>query len=329
MRSIACAAVLAATTIFAATAVSAQPYQMSLAGASPQGLWSLIGVGMDRVVKAAHPGSTITYQTTGGGFANIQLLNNKTAQLGIAHDAELGAAVAGTEPFKAKITDMRMIGYLYNWSPMQPILSKEFADKHGIKSFEDIGTKAIPIRITVNRRGNIASSVAENMLKQIGLDEAKLKANGGALVYAASEEQSDLMRDRRVDMSLNSLFVGVRSLIEMGQALPVVMLPTSDKTIDAVAKAMGTQKYVIKGGSYPWQPNDVPSITLGAGIVTNTAMAEKDAYNIAKALVQHIGEMQGVHNAMKALTPALLVSQNVVPYHPGAVRAYKELGLMK
>ena len=41
----------------------AQTYQVTLAGASPGGLWSTIGAGVDKALAKAYPGSTVTYQT--------------------------------------------------------------------------------------------------------------------------------------------------------------------------------------------------------------------------------------------------------------------------
>ena len=49
----------------------AQTVNESVCGASPGGLWSLVGAGLDAAVKAEAPGSTITYQTSSGGLANV------------------------------------------------------------------------------------------------------------------------------------------------------------------------------------------------------------------------------------------------------------------
>ena len=43
-----------------------------LAGASPGGLWSLLGAGVDKAMRASYPNATVTYQTSGGGFANAK-----------------------------------------------------------------------------------------------------------------------------------------------------------------------------------------------------------------------------------------------------------------
>lgn len=312
------------------TMAQAQTYNYTLAGASPGGLWSNIGIGMDQVMKAAYPGSTVTYQTTGGGFANALLLDQKKVQLGVIHNAELQMAIEGADPFKAPIKDLRPLAYLYDWSPFQLLLTKDFADKHGIKTFEDIVTKKAPVRMVLNRRGNVANDIAVRMLAVAGASPDDVKAWGGNVVLAGSEEQGDLLKDRRVDFLFNSLFVGIRSLVEVGQAVPVVMLPVSKAVIDKVAKETGTDPYVVKANSYPWQPQDVPTISLGAFVVANAAMPDAEAKAITKALIEKIDAMRAVHPSMKELTPRLLPSlSNKFTYHPGALAAYKEAGLLK
>ena len=64
-------------------------------------------------------------------------------------------------------------------------------------------------------------------------------------------------------------------------------------------------------------------------MIVNQSLDDETAYNFAKALHLQIGELQAVHGSMKALTPKLLVEMDVIPYRPGAVKYYKEAGLMK
>jgi TRAP transporter TAXI family solute receptor len=313
-----------------ATAAHAETYSFTLAGASPGGLWSNIGVGMDQVMKAAYPGSTVTYQTTGGGLANIRLLDEKKVQLGVVHNVELQMAIDGKAPFKKQVKDLRPLAYLYNWSPFQLLLTKDFAASHDIKTFEDLITKKAPVRVTLNRRGNIANELAVRMIEVAGGSLNDIKKWGGSVVLAGSEEQSDLMKDRRVDLLFNSLFVGQRSLIEVGDSVPVVMLPVSKEVIDKVSKETGADPYVVKAKSYPWQPQAVPTISLGAFVVANAAMSDAEAKAITKALIEKIDAMRAVHPSMKELTPQLLPSQaKKFTYHPGAIAAYKEAGLLK
>lgn len=305
-----------------------QTYQLTLAGASPGGLWSLLGVGVDRVIKAAYPGSTVTYQTSGGGIANVQLLEQKKVPLGIVHNVELRMAQNGEAPFRAPVKDLKIIANLYNWAPIQLVITKDFAEKYGIKRFEDIAAKKPPLRVATNRRGNISSMVVDKMFEAIGVTHADIEKWGGKVVLAASEEQADLLRDRRIDAIFNSLFVGHRSLIEVGQAIVVEMLPVGAETAKKVEQATGAGSFVVPAKSYSWQPEATPAVSLGAMLVAHPSMSDADAYAIAKALVEHVDQIQGVHPSMKALTPKVMTEQKVAPFHPGAIKYYKEKGLM-
>ena len=318
-----------AVALVAASPVAAQKYELTLAGASPGGLWSLIGIGVDGAVKAAYAGSTVTYQTSGGGFANVGLLQKKTAQLAVVHNAELKLALEGGEPFKAPSKDLRAIAYLYNWSPQFALVTKSFAEKHGLKSFDDLAAKKPPLRVAVNRRGNIAESISARLFAAIGVSFADIEKGGGQVVFAASEEQSDLIKDRRVDMIHNSLFHPAKSVLEAGQALEVVLLPISEPVIKKVSAEMGIEPCAIKAGTYEFQKQDVPSVCLGASLVAHESMDEATGYNLAKALVEQIDKMRAVHPSMKALTPQLMGSESVIPYHPGAAKYYREKGLLK
>ena len=331
MRKIALAVAAAGMALAAVSgAAQAQPYQLTLAGASPGGLWSNLGIGIDQAMKAAYPGSTVTYQTTGGGFANAILLQQKKVPIGIIHNVELRMAQNGADPFKAPVSEIRPLAYLYDWSPFQLIIAKDFADKHGIKTFEDIIAKKAPVRMVLNRRGNVAYDVAISMLKANGASLDDVKAWGGNVVLAGSEEQGDLMKDRRIDMIFNSLFVGIRSLVEVGTSVNVVMLPVGKETVDKVGKEMGTDPYVIKAGSYAFQPNDIPTLTMGAFVAANKDLPDAQAQAITKALIEKVDSLRGVHPSMKELTPKLMSSlSGNFPYHPGAIAAYKAAGLMQ
>lgn len=313
----------------AAGTASAEVYNYTLAGASPGGLWTSLGVGIDAAVKAGYPGSTITYQTSGGGLANIGLVEQKKTQLGIVHDAELKIAVDGTAPFKKPVKDLRMLANMYDWAPMFVIVTKSFADQYGLKTFEDIAAKKPPMRLALNKRGNIANDVGLHMLKAIGVTSDDVKKWGGQVILAASGEQTDLMKDRRADVIINSLFVRHGSLLELEDSIDIVHLPLSQKVIDQVSKEAGIKAFSIPANSYKGQPNPIPTVTLSAGVMVNSAMDEKTAYNLTKALVQHVDKIKEVHKSMQALTPQLMASKTVIPFHPGAARYYKEAGLMK
>lgn len=312
-----------------ATGASAEALNLNLSGGNPGGLWSLLGAGMDRAVKADDGDSVITYQATGGGFANLALLAANRTDMGLVHDAEVKLGLNGQEPFKAPITNLKAIGYMYNWAPMHFFLRKSIADEHGIDSLDDLATSKVGLTIGINRSGNITSDVALFMLAAAGLDEATLEANGGSFVRAGANEQGELMQDGRIDMATNGIFIRHSSFRAIDENTDVVLLTVPAEVIAATNEAFGTKPFTIPGGSYSKQPNDVETMALGAMVVATDSMSDETAAAVASGFLKNIDEIRNVHKAMNALSPELMVSQTVLPFHPGAEKVYREAGLIE
>lgn len=320
-------ATLASVVLMQAPTAHSESYQMTVAGASPGGLWSLLGAGIDGAVRESFEGSKITYQTSGGGIANVGQLERDQANLAIIHDAELLLAKKGEAPFREPVDSIRVLSYLYTWAPMQALISDSFAEEYGIKSFEDIAKVKPPITIAINKRGNIASNVAVEMLNAIGVTEKDVESWGGKIIYAASGEQISLIQDRRADLLINSLFVKHSSIMQAASSVDLNLLSMDKSTVDAVNAESGTISFDIPAGTYDWSPEAVHTASLGATLAVREDMDDDLAYNLTKALFENYKTIAGVHSAMKALTPEVMASVTVVPYHNGALRYLKEAGL--
>lgn len=322
-RAVAGAAVAAAMT---AGAAQAQTYNLTLCGASPGGLWSLLGAGVDAAVKEAFPGSTVTYQTSGGGLANVALLDQGKCDLAIIHDAEAKAAIQGLDPFDSEIDSLATVAQLYSWAPMQAIVNSDYAEENGLTKLEDIAEKELPITLVLNRRGNIVSGIGEAMLNAIGASPEQIEDWGGSVQYAASSEQGDLMRDRRVDMLLNSLFVNHSSIRELASSIDVTLLPITDETAQTVIDEWDIQRYTIPADAYDWVDEDVLTLTVSAQLFARADADPQMVADITQALVDNVDKLQGVHNAMAPLDLELMGGARTVPYHPEAQKVFDNIG---
>ena len=299
-----------------------------MAGASPGGLWSLLGAGVDKAMRASHPNATVTYQTSGGGFANAAQIASKKVDFGLMHDAEAKIAAQGGAPYKAPISNLRALAVMYNFAAFQPMVTKSFADKYGISSYEDLKAKKAPVRLIINKRGNIAHNQAVEVLAAYGISLKDIESWGGSVQYSGSKGSVELMKNRQADMVMNNIFVGHSSIREVLNSMPMVMMPVSEAVRDKVSSAMGTGQMVIPGKAYDILSADHPTLALTAMLVINADTSDNEVYKITKALVTNLGEIQGVHKAMRSLNKEMMVKQNAIPFHPGAVKAYKEAGLM-
>ena len=321
MKSKKILALFAAGMISFATSANAA-YNLTLCGASPGGLWSMLGAGVDAAVKKSHPGSIVTYQTSGGGFANVGLLEQGKCDLALIHDAEAVLARDGKAPFKQPIDGIRTVAVMYTWAPMQMIMNKDFAKKHGISKLSDIAKTKAPVRVLLNKRGNVASQVGASMLAAAGADADQIKSWGGDVVFAASKEQGELMRDRRADVLLNSLFVNHRSIRQLAEALDLVLVEIDSDATSSVTADWNIGTYTIENSAYDWPSSDVVTPTLSAQLFVRADADPKMVSDVTTALVENIELVRGVHKAMKPLSVGLMGGSKAISYHPQAKAAY-------
>ena len=101
---------------------------------------------------------------------------------------------------------------------------------------------------------------------------------------------------------------------------------------DAVAKMTG--KYgplyfvgVIPKGLYRGADKDVSVAAATNLLVVHERMDEKLAYQITKLVLDHTSDLAAVHKAASEITLKSAAIGSPVPFHPGALRYFKEKGV--
>lgn len=328
MKKFALAASLTFGMFGATGTVHAQSYNMALCGASPGGMWSLVGTGVDAAVKASYPNSTITYQTSSGGPANVMQVKKGVCDLGIANDADLVFAAKGQEPFKSPVEGTQALAVLFDWLPVMWIARQDWAEEYGIEDIGDLAEKKPPVNMVFNRRGLLTSQITESTLEAMGVTVEDIESWGGSIQYQASGEQGNLMQNGRVDLLANTLFEGHRSLSEMSQSTDLTMLSVPEAVNETLIEQYSLKPWTVEAGTHPWQDNDATTVTTGIILFADESMDEETAYNLTKAMIDNPDRMAAVSNAMAPFEPKVMIDQSAAPFHPGAIRAYKEAGLM-
>ncbi len=330
LKRILASAVLATIALSVQAPARAQEaFNLTALGSAGTGILASLNAGVAAAVQTAYPGSTVTYQTGGGGIANIAAIDKNRAPLGYAVDVEMSFALQGREPFKEKIDSFRTVAMLNGGIGMHFIVSKELADKHGLKDFADIAKKKVPIRMVSNQRGNIVSTVAEDFLKEIGVTAADVKAWGGDIMYINSQDHAGLFADRRADTMLNMTNLRAASMIDTMKSKDLVMLSVDRALVDRVAKRLNLRTMTIPKATYDFMTEDLYTAEIGVALIAHKDVKDEHAYAIAKSLTEHLDKFQAIHPTFRATTVQFLTQNAVGQYHPGALKAYREKGLVK
>lgn len=312
----------------AGTAKTVNSLKLTLAGGSAGGFWSMVGEGIGNVLRQAIPNSQFSYET-GSGVKNILSVNSGKIPLGLAFNFEVKTGLNGEEPFKEKVPQVTALATMYDQSPHQIIISKDFADKYGIRSFEDIAKKKPPIRAAVNQRGNLLEKVNRIIFESYGITYDDIKKWGGEVYYEPYKPGADMMKDNKNDLIGAAVFPPDGVILELATAKPIQILSLNEKAQKALQDKMGMSPGVLKAGTYKFQTQDVTTVNAGAMIVVDPKMSNDEAYTIAKALVENLDKIKAIHKNLQTLTPQIMANVAPAKLHPGAAQYFKEKGYLK
>jgi TRAP transporter TAXI family solute receptor len=86
----------------------------------------------------------------------------------------------------------------------------------------------------------------------------------------------------------------------------------------------------IPGGMYQGNPDDVATFGVKATLVTTAELDEETVYQITKAVFDNFDSFQTLHFVFATLNKERMMnSGSIAPLHPGAIRYFRESGMMK
>lgn len=110
--------------------------------------------------------------------------------------------------------------------------------------------------------------------------------------------------------------------------LNIGLIPHGDAVAKMVAK-YGPLYFVgnVPKGVYKGVDEDVPVAAVTNLLVVNDKMDQNQAYQITKLLLEHTADLVAVHKAASEISLKNAVLGSPIPFHPGALRYYKEKGV--
>jgi TRAP transporter TAXI family solute receptor len=309
---------LAAAAFAAALALpaSAAQYVNILTGGT-SGVYYPLGVALSQVYGKALPDSKVSVQSTKASAENLNLIEAGRGELAFTlgdalSDAWKGNAEAG---FKAPLKKLRAVASIYP-NYVQIVATAD----SGIRTLADLKGK----RISVGAPKSGTELNARAVLKAAGLSYSDFSK----VEYLAFGESVELMKNRQLDVTLQSAGLGVSSLRDLATSMKIVVVPIP---ADVVAK-VGDPAYkptMIPAKTYEGQDRDVPAVAIGNVLVTNESVPEQTVYLMTKALFENLPALLAAHNAAKDIKLEHATEGFAVPLHPGAARYYKEKGILK
>jgi len=294
------------------------PKTVSIATHPKGSLMNLIGGGFAKVITSHSPMQASDRPFT-GYTAWVPLVNAGELDMGIANSPESVAAYMGEGPYKQPLKNLRVIS-----SGASILLSYVVRADSDIKTMADLKGK----RVAIDRASYTTRVQNEMVLTAAGLD---LKKDITAVLVAGVAELTFSVMEGRAEAGWGA--VGSSQIKEVaGRVGGLRWLSVCGSPDDAAAKFIkekktGSRIVHIKAGQDPDVKNDAWVVGIVIYLVTHKNLSDEAVYAIARAAWENHKELVAIHPIFKEWTPQNTVSPDVaIPYHPGAIRFYKEAG---
>ncbi len=300
----------------------AQTYNATVGGLG--GVWYTVFTGLSELVKEKDPGVIIRV-VPGGGLIAVQKVGEGASEFGFGFPWTVADGIAGREPFKAPLPEVRGVIGGFGSSYLQFVLDKRF----GATSLDEIFKKKMPIRIAVDRVGTTDELALRRVMGFYKTTYEDLAKVGGKVSHAGYNDQATLFKDRQVDAMFQNIAVPSSSVLEAKVGREVMLLGFSPEVMDYMYKEYAFVKGNIPAGSYGLTDRDLPSPESPTMMTANSKLSNDVVYRVVKVIGDNPDRVRKIHDSLKNFNPTNGWKDLGAPLHPGAERYFREKGWMK
>jgi len=308
------AAAVAATVLFAPGAY-AQSFINVLTGGT-SGVYYPLGVAIGKIYGDKIPNVKTQVQATKASVENLILLQQGRGEIAFTLGDSLKAAWEGDEEagFKTKLDKLRTIGAIYP-NYIQIVATAD----SGIKTLADLKGKSLSVGAP--KSGTELNSRA--ILSAAGMTYKDI----GKVEYLPFAESVDLMKNRQLNATLQSAGLGVASLKDLSTSTEITVVSVPKAIVDKIGPPFVPA--TIPAHTYTGQDKDVPTAAVVNYLVTSSAVSDDLVYQMTRLIFESLPELVTAHAAGKEIRLEAAAAGSPVPLHPGAIRYYREKGVMK
>ena len=292
--------------------------RLSLATGGTGGVYYPLGGGMANVISKYVPNTEATAEVTSASVDNCKLIHAGKADLALIMADTGYDAYKGLERFKTTGPQaIRTVAVVYpNYMHFVTV------DGLGIKSITDLKGK----RVSTGSPGSGTEVMALRVLESYGINpdkDIKKERLGVA-------ESAGALKDRKVDAFGWVGGLPTAAVMDLAATPGVkIRILNNAEHLDRMIQKYGPIyfKRDIPRNTYTGMDADVPVACVANLLICREKMEESLVYNILKVLLEHQPELVAVHKEASNFTLATATVGSSLPFHPGAIKYYREKGI--
>lgn len=299
------------------TAVTAQ--EIRVIASNPQGSVffqgsSVIGKLLDEKLKMQ-----VRVQPTGGSSTYIPQMNTGDVDFGFTNVDDSMTAFKGTGNFKRPSPNLRLMAISF---PLT--LGVVVPGDSPIKTIADLKGKRIPSGYNAQTTGRV---LQDAVLATEGLTMKDVTGVPTQSLFSGI----DLLSEGKVDAATIAMGVAqirqAQATLSSRGGVRFLNMKSSPEAIAAVRKFLPARPILIQPAPHTVGVT-VPTTILAYNIFfsTHSKMPDDIVYNIVKTLHDNKAALVAGHPVFRGFEPKAMTEEIGVPWHPGAIKFYKEIG---
>jgi len=287
---------------------------LSVGTAPPGGAFFTVGGAIAEVLSGAAPEWQVSAEATSGSQENIRRLAQGELDIALSNAAITYFAVRGAEgwdreyPVRAVMT-------------LAPNVALFIAPAgSGITRIADLRGQ----RVVIGPAGAGFEFFVRPILQAHGLDYEDLTP-----LNATQAASVDMLADGSADAIFIGGAVPTASITQAAASEDITFVP-----FDEAARAQLAEDYLffapatIPAGTYRGQDTPFEGLDVGSMHLIAAADADEDlVYRVTQLIWENRDEVTAKHPAGRAINPANAVRDTGTPFHPGAIRFYRDIGI--
>jgi uncharacterized protein len=288
------------------------PKSLTLGTASPGGVYYVYGDELAKILteKLGIPVSPLPTQ---GPVHNVKLLDSGGAQLGMV---TMGVALQGWKGTGdwtdgKSFRNMRALFPMYD-TPFQALVLR----RSGIASLAQLNQK----RVAVGPKAGTGGTYIPVILKLLGIS--------AETSYASFDAMTAELFAGRLDAFTTLTGAPMPAIQEAEAKEPIALLSLSPEQIEAIRKAMPEfNASTIAAGTYRSLDKDYDTIGVYNFAIARADLPDDLVYQLVKTVFENQPRLVKATSAAVDTLPRNIVKNTFLPFHPGAVRYYREIGI--
>ena len=292
---------------------------VSIATGGTGGVYYPYGGGLAKVLNDNLPGVRATAEVTAASVDNLKLIRDGGADIAFVLADTLADAVAGRGAFEGRPVAARSLAVLYsNYTHLVALSSS------GVRAVADLRGQVV----STGSPGSGTEVIATRVLRAAGLDPDRDVTRQGL----GASESAGALKDGKIAAFFFSGGLPTAAVQDLAHTpgISIRLIPTSE-VVPALQREYGPLYFALEVPAAAYRGQDAAIGVVGVAnvLVVNASMPEALAYDITRLLFEKRSELASIHPEARRLALETASVANPAPFHPGAMKLYREKGVWK